>query len=535
MKRWFGILIPFIVLGSLIGWRLNQKRAENAAQASQQQARMKAIPSVVTAPVQLRDIIHTFEATGSVDAPLSVKIAPKVTGRIDYLEVHEGDHVRKGQVLVRIDPSEVEANVRQAQAAFAEAKYRLAQAQLGQNPNNVSIATQIRQQKAGVASATADYNQVRESYESQVATAEADVTDAQGKIDSANAAIDNAKSAVLSAQANLDNANAKYERILGLYKQGFIAAQDVDDAKTAVSVQQAAFEVASGQVKSVVAQKNSAVAQKKAAEHQASIVARKGKADIEAAHAKLLQAQASLESASANTAQKSAYEQSLAALRSSVAAAEASLRSAEARRADTKLISPLDGFVTNRYLDPGSIAGPSQPVLGVQFVKQIWVTISVPEEISTRLHIGQSARIKVDALPGRSFTGSIIQINPSADPENRQFTVRVVLSNADDLLKPGMFARVSVETDHIKNAMAVPREAVKQDRNGTYIMVVGGDGTVQHRPIISGAEDTGYIAITQGVKPGEKVIIMSTMQIRDGQKVRTGGGPGKGPGRGGRP
>jgi len=509
MKRRTYILIPLLVFGALIAWRLGQKRADLAAQTAMRAARMKAPPLVVLAPVQVRDVTHTSEATGTVEAPFNVKIAPKVAGRVDFLQVREGDRVRKGQVLVRIDPSEVEANVQQAAASLAEAQYRLAQAQLNQGPTNVSVTTQLRQQEASVASAEADYRQVRTNYKAQLAAAAASVTDAQAKID-------NAKAAIKSAQANLDNATTKYNRVASLYQKGYVAAQDVDDAKAAVSVQEAAVDIARGQL-------NSTTAQKDAAEQQASIVKEKGQADIEAARAKVDQAQASLEYAKANIIQKPAYQQSLAALRASVAAERAALRSAQARRQDTVLKSPLDGFVTGRYVDPGAMASAGQPILAVQFMKQVWVTIAVPEEIYARTHIGQPARVALDALPGRNFTGSIIQINPSADVESRQFTVRVIMSNAEGLFKPGMFGRVFIETDRVRDAVVVPREAVQRDRFGTYVTLVDRLSKAKRRPVTPGADDARFVAIEQGVRPGDRVVTMSAFPVRDGQVVRVGG------------
>ncbi len=523
MKRRFLALIPLVLILSLVGWRLNERRSEQAAMNQQQSARMNFAPVVSLAPAEVRDISSVFKATGSVEAPLNVKMASKITGRIDYLQAREGDRVRKGQVLVRIDPSEIEATVQQQQANLAEARYRLAQAQLNQSPANVAVNTQIRQQKASVASATADYNQVRENHKAQMASAAADVRDAEAKVTSAQAGI-------RAAQANLDNETARYNRIVGLYKQGFTAAQDVDDARAEVSVRQSALEIARELLKSAAAQKDSA-------EQDARIVKTRGEADIAASKARLDQAKASLDYATANSVQKPAYEQSLSALRSSVDAARAALRMAEARRADTVLKAPLDGVVTARYVDPGAIATPGQPIIAVQFTRQIWVTIAVPEEISPRLHIGQPARVTVDALPERVFTGSIIQVNGAADPESRQLMARVILDNRDGLFKPGMYARVFIETDRVKSAVAVPREALNRDGDGQFVMVVDAANKAVRRAVSVGAEDSANIAIDEGLRPGEKVVVMSAAPVRDGQEVRTGGSGGKGGprGQGGRP
>jgi RND family efflux transporter MFP subunit len=509
MKRWIYIIIPFVVLGSLIGWRVVQKKEEAAGQAKMRAMRMSAPILASTATAGVRDIVHTFEDTGTVESPQNVKIAPKVSGRIEYLTVHEGDRVRRGQVLVRIDPSQVEALVHQQQAAVAEAQYRLAQAKITQNSTGVGVNAQVRQQKAAVSSAKADLNQTTRNYEAQLASAGASVTDAQNRVD-------NAKSAIKSAQANLDNANAKYNRIYDLYKQGYIAAQDVDDAKAAVAVQQSALEIAQGQLGSATAQRDAAV-------QQASIVKNKGTADIEASRAKLEQAQASLDYASANTSQTQAYKQSIAALQAGVDAAKAALRSAQAQRADTVLASPLDGFVTGRYMDQGAMATPGQPILSVQFVRQVWVAISVPEEISSMVHIGQLASVAFDALPGRTFAGSVIQFNPSADLQSRQFMARVILSNKDNLFKPGMYAHVKLEIERVKGALCVPREAIQRDKMGPCVVVVEKTNKAKRMPVTTGASDDSFTAIERGVSPGDKVVTMSAFPVRDGATVLSGG------------
>lgn len=530
MKRLIAILIPIVVLGALISWRLVQKKSENAAMERQRTARAGTAPNVSLTTAQLRDIESVYEATGTLEAPLNVKISPKVSGRINFLQVHEGDAVGKGQVLVRIDSSEVEAQVRQQEAALAEAQYRLAQALINQAPTEVGISTEIRQQLAAVASAQADYDQVRQNLEAQVATAQAGVVEMQGRADSANAAIDNARAGISSAQANLNNVNIRLNRILELYQQGFIAAQDVDDAKAAVSVQQAAVEVAQGQLRSTQAAHASALAQVRAAEQQVEIVRTRGEADVEAARQKLAQANASLEYARANAAQSPAYKQGLAALKASVEATRAALSSARARRADTVLTSPLDGRVTGRFADPGDMAGAGQAILAVQFFKQVWVSISVPDDVAGRIHLGQETIVWFDSLPDRTFAASVVQINPSADPQTRQFTVRAIMSNDEDLFRPGMFAHVSLVTQKESQLVAVPREAVQHDEAGDYVFVVDDQNKVERRPVSLGLSDADFIGITEGLKPGERVVTISSIPIKEGQVVETGEEGGRGGG-----
>src|SRR5579872_1666175 len=119
MKRWLMVFIPLAALGAFYGWRLRGRQADAAAQAKPQATQPKT-PEVSVAPPAVRDVVETFEAIGSVESPFNVRIAPNVAGRIDFLQVREGDRVTAGQVLVRIDPSQIEAQVGHERAMLAE-------------------------------------------------------------------------------------------------------------------------------------------------------------------------------------------------------------------------------------------------------------------------------------------------------------------------------------------------------------------------------------------------------------------------------
>jgi RND family efflux transporter MFP subunit len=160
--------------------------------------------------------------------------------------------------------------------------------------------------------------------------------------------------------------------------------------------------------------------------------------------------------------------------------------------------------------------------------------VPVPEEVSAKVHLGASAQVTLDALPGRAFAGHITQINPSADPESRQFAVRVTLDNADNLIRPGTFAHVAIETERVRDAVVVPREAVQRGEGGASVVVVDGSDTARHRPVTLGASDANGIAVTEGLTPGEKVVTLCTFPLKDGQQVSLGGerkGGAKGRGR----
>ena len=150
----------------------------------------------------------------------------------------------------------------------------------------------------------------------------------------------------------------------------------------------------------------------------------------------VVRARAALEYARANRAQKPAYEQNLAALRATVAAARASLHNAEAPASEYRPHLAAQRLRHRPSLGPWRHGHLRPPILGVQSMRQVWVTVSVPEEVSRKIYVGLPTQARFDALPGRVFTGKVVQVNPAADPQSRQFSVRVMLDNPQNQIKP---------------------------------------------------------------------------------------------------
>lgn len=543
-KKTFIVAGVVVLLGVAIGWRFAQKKAQDArigqvggaggrggGRGGRGGGRGANVEVATSAPAVIE---NTLNVVGSVESPYNIRISPKTAGRINYLEVREGARVTAGQILVKIDPTEIQGQILADRAAIAEAQSRLAQAQITQAPTNVGIATTIEQQGANLASAQADYGQVTANYTATVAAAHSSVVDAQAKVAAAQSAVENAKASLNSAQANLRNALTKYTRTDTLYKQGFTAAQDVDDARTEVDVQRAAVNVAQGQVDAANSALKSAEAVRDSAMSNEKIVARQGLANIQASKAKVTQAKAQLTAAVSNRAQGPAYQANLAALRAAVVAAQGELSQAQARLADTDLRAPIDGIVTERSADPGSIASPGTSVLTIQSLNQLYVTGSVPVEDTRAVSIGTTVMFSVDAIPGKTFTAPVAELNPSADPLSRQFMIRLKLDNKSGELKPGMFARMNLVLEKVNAAVAVPREAVETDSNGEKSVFVVDDKKVAHQVKVTiGAEDAKYIEIKEGLQPGQQVVTLSYTPVKDGQTV-TIGKPDAGGGKGGR-
>ena len=328
MKRWLTIIILVVVLAVAIGWRIEAKEATTAALANQTKLRKNAGNNVVITTAKAGDIYNHMTVVGSVNTPYDVKLASKVSGNIDFLQVRQGDRVSAGQVLVRINPVEQQAVVAQDRSALAEAQQRYTQALITQNPTNTQVHTQISTNTAQVAQAVANENQVTVNLQAQITAAQAAVTDADAKVASAVAQQGAAQQAVLSAQANANDASAKYAREYNLYKQGYVAAQDAEDAYAAQQVQAAAVGSAKQTLSAAASAVNSAKAELNSAQQQLSITKKQGTANIVAAKAATRTAQETLKYSRSNIAAIPAYVENLKALKSEVDAAKAILDNA---------------------------------------------------------------------------------------------------------------------------------------------------------------------------------------------------------------
>lgn len=520
-KRWAIPIVFIAILGSLVGWRLTLNRNAAVAQTQEHSSRTHTKPLVNVAVASYHDVEQTFEAVGSIDSPYTVRVAPKYAGPIDTVDVSEGQAVHAGEIVATIDPAEAQANVSQCQANVAQAEQHLAQTQLTQNANNVGIGSTIRQARAGVYSSTFAYDSAERNYINDVAAAKAAVTDAQDKLASAVAQVADMQAALTSAKASQVDAQAKDAREEALFKQGYVAAQDLDDDNAALGVANANVDVAKAQLNSAASAQESAKAELQSAQDQLQAAEATGVSGVAAARAQLDESKATLKTAVANTSQEPAYVANIDALKAALAAAQAQLHDAQTQLQYTVLRSPVDGFVVARLMDPGTQATAGQEILEIQQIKQVWVTVPVPEEQTENMHLGQAANVTLDAIPGRTFTGSISQVNASADPSSRQFSVRVTIDNPDNLIKTGMFARVDFVTSVSPHQIYVPREAVTTAADGTStVLVVDSNGNAHERVVTVGTSDTDGFAIKSGVNIGDQVITFTAVPVKDGAAVR---------------
>lgn len=285
-----------------------------------------------------------------------------------------------------------------------------------------------------------------------------------------------------------------------------------------------------------------------------------------------LQAQAALARANRDRGQRLAptgfvSQQDLQQQQAAVEGAEAALEAAQSnvgvlaiRLGETRIDSPLDGYVSARKLDPGALVGPSSgngTILTVQRLDVLRVFVPVNERDVTQLRTGQEAHLELDALPGRSIQGKVVRVSPSLDPTSRTVDAEVQVPNPEGLLRPGMYGRAAIVTDVHRGAVVVPATALQITSGKFYAFVIappdpaagatlasapakpadppaaspgkpgaaapplpGKLAKVRRVQVDVGVDGGDWLEVTRGLAPGDEFVTAGMDVLSDGTPVR---------------
>jgi cobalt-zinc-cadmium efflux system membrane fusion protein len=184
---------------------------------------------------------------------------------------------------------------------------------------------------------------------------------------------------------------------------------------------------------------------------------------------------------------------------------------------DAPVYAPLAGTVLQRKVGPGQYVsagtGDSDPVFLIGDTSKVWVVAYVRETDVAKVRIGERLTFKVMTQPDRVFETRIDYVAPSIDPDSRRLLVRASIDNADGLLKPEMFASVTIVTSEGAPTPAAPLEAVIYEGSIARVWVVGDDRSVELRQIRLGQSDGRLIQVLDGLRPGEKIVTRGSLFI----------------------
>lgn len=376
--------------------------------------------------------VHSLNRVSTDDAQVDGHIDPvsaKISGNVTDVLVDDNQEMKKGQVLVRIDPRDFQAKVDQEQAAL-----ELAESQARAAGVNVPLTRDT------TASGTS-------SAEAQLSGMQAQLEQAKLDYQRANTSeIAVARSNLNSAQATHDRAQADLARMKPLVEKAEISKIQYDSYAATARVAESELQAARDRLAAAIQDADT----KKAA--------------LLNAEARVAQAQASVQEAKANQQQVNVRFADVASAEAKIAQARADLEAAKLNLSYTTLLAPIDGAVTRKSVEIGQIVQPGQGLMMLVPLEDVWVTANFKETQLSNVRPGQRAEVKVD-LTDKSYSGHVDSIAGATGtrmsllpPENatgnyvkvvQRIPVKIVLDpmpNAPHVLRPGMNVEATIFT-----------------------------------------------------------------------------------------
>jgi RND family efflux transporter MFP subunit len=224
---------------------------------------------------------------------------------------------------------------------------------------------------------------------------------------------------------------------------------------------------------------------------------------------------------------KSQYEQAqLAASDNSLKAAESALNQAKVAYNQAldaldniSIEAPISGIVAGVNIEAGEMASNAQPAVTIVDMDKVYIQINVTENIINQLYNGQEVSVSIPAASEEAFSGNITNISPTVDQRTQLYPVKIYIDNNDHKIKPGMLAKVDINTDIKENVVVVRSEAVVEKNGEQFVYVADGNKAVE-RKVLTGLDTGTYIEIKEGLSEGEKVIVKGQNYVEDQTTVK---------------
>jgi HlyD family secretion protein len=442
---------------------------------------------VQTSKVQRKDVLTSkINASGSIRAKEFVDLQSEIAGIITDIAVREGDAVKKGQVLLKIDPIQTEADRNGRRANY-----------------DISVADTRNQ-------------------EIVIANAENDLARNEASLKSSRADLERAENSLARVESS-------FKRKQQLNEEGLLSREDYEIAQNELKLAKSQLDAS----KAMLAQTESSVRVAKNSVEQRKI-------DLSSSHLRVKQA-------------------------------EANLTSADDQLKKTTLFAPLNGVVTNLAVEkgeraqPGIMSNPQATLMTIADLSVIQAELKVDETDIVNLALGDSAQIKVDALPNDVFEGEVteignspIQSSGSSTQEAKDFKVIVTLKNPSSKIRPGMSCTGDIVTETKRDVLVMPIQAltvrdVEVDKDGKYhepdlsksksnsgvlaaarnektkkkelegVFVIDKNSLARFRVIKAGITGESEIEVLENLKEGEEIVsgsFQTLRTIKDGAAVK---------------
>jgi membrane fusion protein, heavy metal efflux system len=183
--------------------------------------------------------------------------------------------------------------------------------------------------------------------------------------------------------------------------------------------------------------------------------------------------------------------------------------------AETPIYSPLAGTVVQRKVGPGQFisTGASDPVFVIGDLSTVWLTAFVRESEAADIKVGQAVDFKVLALPDRTFKAKVDYVAAAIDPATRRLMVRATIDNSEGLLKPEMFASVTIYSGDEHKSVGVRKQALIYEGKKVRLWVAHVDRWLEMREVTTGLINGDRVEVRENLKPGELVVIKGNLFI----------------------
>jgi len=199
--------------------------------------------------------------------------------------------------------------------------------------------------------------------------------------------------------------------------------------------------------------------------------------------------------------------------------ARANLELAQINLTESVIVSPIDGVVTAKHIDEGNLVSAGSRIVTVADIRTVKIIAAIAEKYSEKITAATPAKIKVDAFSEKVFDATVYSVHPALDAQTGTVQIEIRLENNGSLLKPGMFARVTLITKEKNDVVVVPRDIVLGGKvDEPYVYVVK-DDIAYKRHVDVGIVQAEKFEIAGGLQPGETVVVNGMNYLTEGISV----------------
>ncbi len=197
--------------------------------------------------------------------------------------------------------------------------------------------------------------------------------------------------------------------------------------------------------------------------------------------------------------------------------AEGGLREARTMEQYSRILAPMDGVVSRKMIDVGEQAAPGRPLLTIEKTSRLQFDTFVPESILPSLAVGQQVSMTIDALDGKTFSGRIAEMEPSADPVSHSARVKIDMEDRGKLI-PGMYGKARFITGE-RSTIRIPEKAVVKRGQITAVFIIDPERILHLRLIRTGESRSGWTEVLSGLRDGDRIALSELDRIEDGMEV----------------